>query len=80
MYHVILIVGAFILCSIYAFLNAKSLLAYLFLLLFFPLGEHLLRVAKSEGGKSLDPELKVVALSTFFFALVFLLGLFLDLR
>ena len=80
MYHVILIVGAFILCSIYAFLNAKSLLAYLFLLLFFPLGKHLLRVAKSEGGKSLDPELKVVALSTFFFALVFLLGLFLDLR
>ena len=80
MYHVILIVGAFILCSIYAFLNAKSLLAYLFLLLFFPLVKHLLRVAKSEGGKSLDPELKVVALSTFFFALVFLLGLFLDLR
>ena len=80
MYHVILIVSAFTLCSIYAFLNAESLLAYLFLLLFFPLGKHLLRVAKSEGGKSLDPELKVVALGTFFFALVFLLGLFLDLR
>ena len=77
-YQVILIVSAFILSSIYAFLKAESMLAFLFIFLFFPLGKHLLRVANSKGGKSLDPELKVVALSTFFFALVFLLGLYLD--
>lgn len=78
MYQVILIVSAFILSIIYAFLKAESMFPYLFLLLFFPLGKHLLRVANSKGGKSLDPELKVVALSTFVFALVFLLGLYLD--
>jgi 1,4-dihydroxy-2-naphthoate octaprenyltransferase len=77
-YQVILIISAFILSSIYAFLKAESILAYLFLLLFLPLGNHLLRVANSKGGKSLDPELKLVALSTFFFALVFVLGLYLD--
>lgn len=77
-YQVILIVVAFISSSIYVFIKAESILAYLFLLLFLPLGNHLLKVAKSKGGKSLDPELKVVALSTFFFALVFLLGLYLD--
>jgi hypothetical protein len=36
----------------------------------------LIRVSKSKGGKSLDPELKVVAVSTFFFAIVFILGFY----
>ena len=77
-YQGILIVNAFVLSTVYVFLKAESIFAYLFLLLFFPLGNHLLRVAKSKGGKSLDPELKLVALSTFFFALLFVLGLYLD--
>jgi 1,4-dihydroxy-2-naphthoate octaprenyltransferase len=75
-YHSFLVITAFVLSSIYAFLNAESVFSYLFLLLFLPLGNHLIRVSKSKGGKSLDPELKVVAVSTFFFAIVFILGFY----
>ena len=75
-YHSFLVITAFVLSSIYAFLNAESVFSYLFLLLFLPLGNHLIRVSKSKGGKSLDPELKVVAVSTFIFAIVFILGFY----
>lgn len=75
-YHSFLVITAFVLSSIYAFLNAESVFSYLFLFLFLPLGNHLIRVSKSKGGKSLDPELKVVAVSTFFFAIVFILGFY----
>jgi len=75
-YHSFLVITAFVLSSIYAFLNAESVFSYLFLLLFLPLGNHLIRVSKSKGGKSLDSELKVVAVSTFIFAIVFILGFY----
>ena len=77
-YHVLLVTSAFVISSLYAFIKGQTLWAYTFLLLFIPLGLHLLRVAKSKGGKQLDPELKIVALSTFFFAISLVIGFYLD--
>lgn len=77
-YHAILILGGFLLTGLYAYKSGIGLLAYLSLVLFLPLGKHLHRVKRSAGGKSLDPELKVVALSTFFFSLLFVIGFYLD--
>ena len=77
-YHAILIILAFVFSFLYAYFSGESLLTYLPLLLFLPLSLHLKRVFKSKGGRSLDPELKVVALSTFFFAVLFVSGFYLS--
>ena len=77
-YHAILIILAFVFSFVYAFFSGENLLTYLPLLLLLPLSLHLNRVFNSKGGRSLDPELKVVALSTFFFAILFVCGFYLS--
>ena len=73
-YHYFLFFIALLTSLGFVLLQPFSLAHFLFLLLLLPLGKHLQRVNQSEGGSSLDPELKAVALSTFFFALLFVLG------
>ena len=77
-YHYVLFATALLASLGFVFLKPFSLVHFLFLLLLFPLGKHLQRVSQSAGGSALDPELKVVALSTFFFALLFVLGFLLS--
>ena len=77
-YHYVLFVTALLTSLGFVFLQPFSLFHFLFLLLLLPLGKHLQRVCQSAGGSALDPELKVVALSTFFFALLFVLGFLLS--
>ncbi len=77
-YHAFLILMGFTLSSIFAFVKGETVSAFLPVLLLIPLGFHLIRVMRSKGGKSLDPELKVVALSTFFFAVLFVVGFYFD--
>jgi 1,4-dihydroxy-2-naphthoate octaprenyltransferase len=40
----------------------------------FPIVKQLIRVLKNKDPKALDPELKILALSTFLFAILFGLG------
>jgi len=47
----------------------------MYLLGFIPLIFHLMRVDKDENPKDLDPELKIVALSTFGISILFAIGL-----
>lgn len=75
-YHFGLILSAFILTLIYILLDYQTL-NWAILLSFLPLGMHLDRVIKIEIPQKLDPELKKVALSTVFFAVIYLItGIF----
>lgn len=69
-YHYFLIVTAMISVMVFALLSDFRLDQYLFLLVYIPLVKHLIRVFKNNDPKSLDPELKTVALSTFFLSIL----------
>jgi len=74
-YHYALILGALFCMLTYSAINASELNDFIYLLAFIPLIFHLKRVVANDDPKALDPELKIVALSTFGIALLFALGL-----
>ncbi|CAL67278.1 1,4-dihydroxy-2-naphthoate octaprenyltransferase [Christiangramia forsetii] len=74
-YHYAIILGALFCLLIYSAINASELNDFIYLLAFIPLIFHLKRVVLNNDPKALDPELKIVALSTFGIALLFALGL-----
>ena len=69
-YHAFLILIAFLALLVYD-LQFKAWYAYLNLLVFLPLGIHLSKVLGVKDPRKLDPELKKLALGTFFLALLF---------
>lgn len=68
-YHFILIIGAFVCMSSYVFLHNHTSSDFLFLLTLPLFIFHLVKVTKNQG-RSLDPQLKVLSLSTLLFAIV----------
>ncbi|UJH92273.1 1,4-dihydroxy-2-naphthoate octaprenyltransferase [Antarcticibacterium sp. 1MA-6-2] len=74
-YHYFLILGAVLCLVLYAILTAKEWNDFLFVIAFVPLFLHLARVGKNESPMLLDPELKILALTTFFLSLLLGLGL-----
>lgn len=74
-YHYVLILGALFTLVMYTVITSSELNDLIYLLAFIPLFFHLKRVGNNEDPKALDPELKIVALSTFGIALLFALGL-----
>jgi 1,4-dihydroxy-2-naphthoate octaprenyltransferase len=81
LYHYFLVISAMVLVLIFAILNdfitdgQFNFDQYFFLLVYVPLVLHLKRVYQNQDSRTLDPELKKVALSTFFLALLLSLGL-----
>ena len=71
-YHYTLIFGSLLLFISYQWLKGQTIQSYMYLIAFIPLLLHVKNVAKNKIPKNLDPELKKVALSTFFLALIFL--------
>ncbi len=69
-YHAFLIVIALLALFIYD-LQFNAWFAYVNLVVFIPLGVHLLKVIRVKDPAVLDPELKKLALGTFFLALLF---------
>ncbi len=74
-YHYILIIGALLFFLMYSVITTPELNDFIYLLAFVPLIFHLQRVINNKDPKSLDPELKIVALSTFGISILFGLGL-----
>jgi 1,4-dihydroxy-2-naphthoate octaprenyltransferase len=72
-YHFFLILSAMGSLLIFAWLKDFNFDQYLFVIIYIPLLLHLKRVYKNKDPKLLDPELKKVAIATFFLAV--LLGL-----
>lgn len=76
-YHYLLIFGAVLCLVIFSVLTAKELSDFLYLLGFIPLMLHLKRVQQNQNPMLLDPELKVLALTTFLISVLFGVGLIL---
>lgn len=74
-YHYFLVISAMVLVVAFAFLNNFNFDQYIFVAAYFPLAGHLIRVRKNRNPKLLDPELKKLALSTFFLSILLALSL-----
>jgi 1,4-dihydroxy-2-naphthoate polyprenyltransferase len=74
-YHYILILGSLFCFLIYSVITTSELNDFIYLFAFIPLFLHLIRVFNNKEPKLLDPELKVVALSTFAVSVLFAFGL-----
>lgn len=77
LYHTLLIVFSLILSVIYVVETWQSVYQLMFLLSVFPLGFHLYEVFKNHVPQKLNIQLKVLALTTFFFSVMYSLGIFL---
>lgn len=78
LYHVSLIVLAVILTILYSIQNWESTWQLIYLFSVFPLGIHLYQVFANHVPQKLNTQLKILALTTFFFSLTFSLGIFLS--
>lgn len=77
LYHSFLIVLSLVLSVIYILQTWKSVYQLMFLLSVFPLAFHLSQVYINHVPQKLNKQLKILALTTFFFAVTFSLGIFL---
>ncbi len=76
-YHASLIVLSPVLSLVYVIRTWQSVYQLMFLLSIFPLGFHLYEVFKNHVPNKLNNQLKVLALTTFFFSVTYSLGIFL---
>ncbi len=73
-YHYFLLIGSFLCMILFLVLSTIQWYPFLCLLAFVPLGMHFITVMRVKQPNAFDPELKKVALSTFFLAVLFYLG------
>ena len=73
-YHFLIITLGMIAPIFYSLLASFTLVSFVFLLSYFPLLFHLVRVYKVSDVKYFDPELKRIALSAFLFSILFFLS------
>jgi len=73
-YFYYLIGFSFLFALFYVNFHYKTPWQFLFVLAYIPIVKQLIRVLKNSEPKALDPELKILALSTFLFAILFGLG------
>ena len=76
-YHYYLLIASLLFALLYTMLKYTSPFQFLFLLAYVPIMKHFQVVYQNKFPKLLDPELKKLAISTFLFALLFGIGLFL---
>ncbi|MDG5491848.1 1,4-dihydroxy-2-naphthoate octaprenyltransferase [Psychroserpens sp. SPM9] len=73
-YHIVLIVLAMLFSCLFSILYFSNFWIFLFYLAYIPLIFHIKSVIKTTNPKDYDPQLKVLALTTFFFSLLLGLG------
>ncbi len=73
-YHYYLILFSLLFALLYVIVHYNSPWQFLFVIAYFPIIKQLLRVFRNDNAESLDPELKILALSTFLFAILFGFG------
>ncbi len=74
-YHFVIIIGAVLFLVVFSVLTASNWTDFLYVFGFIPLLLHLKRVGENESPVLLDPELKILALTTFFISVLFGVGL-----
>ncbi len=73
-YHYYLIFGSLLFTLLYTTIHFSNPFQFLFLIAYIPLFRHIYFVTKNEDESLLDGQLKVVALSTFLFGILFGIG------
>lgn len=73
-YHYYLIVGSMLFSLLFTSIHFKNPFQFLFLIAYVPLFIHLNKVYQNKNESELDGQLKIVALSTFLFAILFAIG------
>jgi 1,4-dihydroxy-2-naphthoate octaprenyltransferase len=73
-YHYVLIIASFLFALLYTVIKFQNPIQFLFVIAYIPLIKHILFVVKNKNEADLDGELKKVALSTFFFGILFGIG------
>lgn len=73
-YHSILIFSALFLSVLFVVLYYRSLSNFVLIIVFIPLVKHIITIHKIQDPKLLDPQLKILALSTFALALLMGVG------
>jgi 1,4-dihydroxy-2-naphthoate octaprenyltransferase len=73
-YHLFLVGGAMILSLLFGLLYYRSISSLLFIIAYIPLIKHLKTVFNAKEAKDLDPQLKVLALTTFVLSVLLSLG------
>lgn len=73
-YHLILTIGAIVISSLFVILYYSSVFNLLCLLAYIPLVMHIMAVVKAKKPSDYDPQLKVLALTTFVFSLLLGIG------
>ena len=74
-YHYYLVIVAMVAMLLFSVIRLQMRWQLLYLLSFLPLVVHLIAVKRNTNPKDLDPQLKVVALSTFLLSVLFFVGL-----
>lgn len=73
-YHLFLVGGAMVLSLLFGLLYYRSISSLLFIIAYIPLIKHLKTVFNAKDAKDLDPQLKVLALTTFVLSVLLSLG------
>lgn len=73
-YHLFLVGGAMVLSLLFGLLYYRSISSLLFIIAYIPLIKHLKTVFNAKEAKDLDPQLKVLALTTFVLSVLLSLG------
>ena len=73
-YHLFLIIGAIVISTLFVILYYTSVFNLLCLLAYIPLIIHIKAVLKAKAPSNYDPQLKVLALTTFVFSLLLGIG------
>jgi 1,4-dihydroxy-2-naphthoate octaprenyltransferase len=76
-YHYFLLISSFIFALLFIVIYYKYPFQFLFIVAYIPIARHLMVVYKNTRLRLLDPELKKLALSTFLFAILFGLAVYL---
>lgn len=76
-YHYYLIIGSLLFSLLYVTLEFLKFTQFLFLIAYIPLLKHLYFVYKNKEESKFDSQLKIVALSTFLYSILFAFGVFL---
>tara|TARA_R110002049_G_scaffold69206_1_gene179234 strand:- start:1718 stop:2623 length:906 start_codon:yes stop_codon:yes gene_type:complete len=70
-YHYLLLLFSFVSTLVFTIFNYENGYNFIWLIAYIPVALHLKRILKIKNSTTIDPELKVVALSTFLFAIFF---------
>lgn len=69
-YHCFLLISAMILLLVFGFTQQFAIDQFIYVIVFFPIISHMLRVMRTKNPMNLDPELKRLAISTFMVSLL----------